>query len=84
MFPVVKKFIKTKSEISIRSGKFHHIGRMTSLLLRENAYFSGRKNPHLDQCWVACDPTPREQLTLINCWPYMTNTHGVVVIALPV
>jgi LPXTG-site transpeptidase (sortase) family protein len=31
--------------------------------------------------WV--DPVPHEQLTLITCWPYFTNTHRVVVVALP-
>jgi LPXTG-site transpeptidase (sortase) family protein len=29
-------------------------------------------------------PTDREQLTLITCWPYYTNTHRLVVVALPV
>lgn len=28
-------------------------------------------------------PTPREQLTLITCWPSWTNTHRLIVIALP-
>ncbi len=32
--------------------------------------------------WV--DPVPQEQITLITCWPYYTNTHRVVVVALPV
>jgi LPXTG-site transpeptidase (sortase) family protein len=31
--------------------------------------------------WV--DPVPHEQLTLITCWPYFTNTHRVIVVALP-
>jgi LPXTG-site transpeptidase (sortase) family protein len=31
--------------------------------------------------WV--DPVPYEQITLITCWPYFTNTHRVVVVALP-
>ena len=28
-------------------------------------------------------PTPREQLTLITCWPSWTNTHRLIVIAQP-
>jgi LPXTG-site transpeptidase (sortase) family protein len=28
-------------------------------------------------------PTTQEQLTLISCWPYSSNTHRVVVIATP-
>jgi LPXTG-site transpeptidase (sortase) family protein len=31
--------------------------------------------------WVGT--LPHEQLTLITCWPYFTNTHRVVVVALP-
>jgi LPXTG-site transpeptidase (sortase) family protein len=31
--------------------------------------------------WV--DPVPYEQLTLITCWPDFTNTHRVVIVALP-
>lgn len=29
-------------------------------------------------------PTPEEQVTLISCWPYATNAHRIVVIAVPV
>lgn len=29
------------------------------------------------------DPTDVEQLTLISCWPYISNTHRVVIIAHP-
>ena len=29
------------------------------------------------------EPTPREQLTLITCWPSWTNTHRLIVIAEP-
>ena len=29
-------------------------------------------------------PTEREQLTLITCWPSWTNTHRLIVIAVPV
>jgi sortase A len=28
-------------------------------------------------------PTPHEQLTLITCWPYVTYTHRLIVIAKP-
>jgi len=29
-------------------------------------------------------PTETERLTLVSCWPYWTNTHRVVVLAVPV
>ncbi len=29
------------------------------------------------------NPTPREQLTLITCWPRWTNTHRLIVVAEP-
>lgn len=29
------------------------------------------------------EATPDERLTLITCWPYVTNTHRIVVVALP-
>lgn len=32
--------------------------------------------------WIL--PTPDERLTLITCWPYQSNTHRVIVVALPV
>lgn len=31
--------------------------------------------------WIL--PTPDERVTLITCWPYTSNTHRLVVIALP-
>jgi len=32
--------------------------------------------------WI--DPTPDERITLISCWPYVGNTHRLVVVATPV
>ena len=32
--------------------------------------------------WIA--PTTDERLTLVSCWPYWTNTHRVIVVAMPV
>lgn len=32
--------------------------------------------------WIG--PTDDERLTLISCWPYLTNTHRIVVVARPV
>jgi len=31
--------------------------------------------------WIL--PTDDERVTLVTCWPYLTNTHRLVVIALP-
>ncbi len=31
--------------------------------------------------WIL--PTEDERLTLVTCWPYVTNTHRVVVVAEP-
>ena len=28
-------------------------------------------------------PTPTERVTLVSCWPYVTNAHRIVVIAIP-
>jgi LPXTG-site transpeptidase (sortase) family protein len=30
------------------------------------------------------EPTKDQRLTLISCWPYATNTHRVVVVAIPI
>jgi sortase (surface protein transpeptidase) len=32
--------------------------------------------------WIL--PSQDERLTLISCWPYESNTHRVVIVALPV
>jgi LPXTG-site transpeptidase (sortase) family protein len=31
--------------------------------------------------WIL--PTEDERLTLITCWPYESNTHRVIIVALP-
>jgi sortase A len=31
--------------------------------------------------WIA--PTSHEQLTLVTCWPYTSNTHRLIVVARP-
>jgi LPXTG-site transpeptidase (sortase) family protein len=28
-------------------------------------------------------PSTDERLTLITCWPYETNTHRLIIVALP-
>ena len=32
--------------------------------------------------WI--EPTDKEQLTLITCWPYTDNSHRVVIVAVPI
>jgi sortase A len=32
--------------------------------------------------WIA--PSPDERLTLVSCWPYASNTHRLIIVAMPV
>ena len=32
--------------------------------------------------WIA--PTDDERLTLVTCWPYISNTHRLIIVAKPV
>jgi len=73
--------LKVGDEIIIRGASGERIYRVSQTVIFEE------KNQSLDirlanARWT--DPVPNEQLTLITCWPYFTNTHRVVVVAVPV
>jgi sortase A len=35
------------------------------------------------QLQLYASPQPREMVTLISCWPYATNSHRIVIVAVP-
>jgi sortase A len=50
------------------------------VLLREQGASTAQRLRNAQ--WIA--PTPDERLTLVSCWPYLTNTHRLIIIAHPV
>jgi len=72
--------VKEGEIIRIYSGEFHYdyiVARR--LLLPEK--FNTLSNRMENASWIS--PSTDERLTLITCWPPESNTHRVVVVALP-
>ncbi len=73
--------VKEGEIIRIYSGEFHYdyiVARR--LLLPEK--FNTLSNRMENASWIS--PSTDERLTLITCWPPESNTHRVVVVALPI
>jgi LPXTG-site transpeptidase (sortase) family protein len=72
--------LRVGDEIIVRGAsgeRVYHVSE-TSIFEEKNQSLDTR----LANAWWM-DPVSHEQLTLITCWPYFTNTHRVVIIALP-
>lgn len=73
--------VKEGEIIKIYSGEFHYdyiVARR--LLLPEK--FNTLSNRMENASWIS--PSIDERLTLITCWPPESNTHRVIVVALPI
>ena len=72
--------VKEGEVIKIYSGEFHYeyiVARR--LLLPEK--FNTLSNRMENASWIS--PSSDERLTMITCWPPESNTHRVIVVALP-
>jgi sortase A len=68
------------NEIIVYTGEaVHHYGVVARHILEEKGQSVEVRTQNAQ--WVM--PTEHEQLTLVTCWPYTSNTHRLVVVALP-
>ena len=73
--------VQKGDEIDVYSGDktFKYIVVFTAILPERNQPLEVRL---ANAEWI--EPTEDERITLITCWPYESNTHRVVVVAVPV
>lgn len=72
--------LQTGDEIDLYSGdqEFRYIVVFTAVLPERNQPLEVRL---ANAEWI--QPTEDERITLITCWPYESNTHRVIVVAVP-
>ena len=63
----------------------HTASRERTYIVKETAMFQefgeGISTRQKNAAWI--NPTRDERITLITCWPYFSNTHRFVIVALP-
>lgn len=72
--------LKPGDRITLESAtrRYHYVVAQTMTLAEEGQPLAVRAE---NARWIL--PTADERVTLITCWPYTSNTHRLVVIALP-
>jgi len=73
--------LKVGDEISLKTGERTWNYRVHQILFLQTT-FAGAKTLQTYAAYL--QPTQREQLTIISCWPPISNTHRVIVVAEPV
>lgn len=73
--------VQKGDEIDVYSGgkTFRYVVVFTAILPERNQPLEVRL---ANAEWI--EPTEDERITLITCWPYESNTHRVVVVAVPI
>ncbi len=73
--------VQKGDEIDVYSGDqmFRYVVVFTAILPERNQPLEVRL---ANAQWI--EPTEDERITLITCWPYESNTHRVVVVAVPI
>ena len=73
--------VRRGDEVSLKTGEGTSVYRVSEVHFLKIAFASAEDMEDYEQY---LRPTPKEQLTIISCWPPVSNTHRVVVIARPV
>jgi sortase A len=73
--------VRRGDEVSLKTGEGTSVYRVSEVVFLKITFASAEDVEDYEQY---LRPTPKEQLTIISCWPPVSNTHRVVVIAKPV
>jgi len=73
--------LRAGDEVSLKTGADTSVYEVSKVLFLKIAFAGTEAVGDYEQY---LRPTPKEQLTIISCWPPESNTHRVVVIAEPV